>query len=162
MRPLLFYKTAKEPEAAEVKCRNIQNAADEKLTAPQVKELEHSQEYPLVDTYWEGPEPATGYELPSTAGGEEVVQVNNAALNNDDPLIKPTQTVIRGRIGSLDCRILLDTGAMLSTMRSSVAAQLRRDPKTKDRVSGPFALKEALNCEGAEKGRALGAITQVR
>ena len=44
---------------------------------------------------------------------------------------------------------------------SSIAKQLREDPKTKDFVSGPFQFKEALNCEGAEKGRALGTITQV-
>ena len=87
-----------------------------------------------------------------------VSRPGNATLNNNDP-IPPMQGLIRVNIGPKAVKVLLDTGAMLSMIRETVADQLRKHEKTKGFISQQVPLRVPLNCEGAEKDRVIGRIT---
>ena len=78
-----------------------------------------------------------------------------AILNNDDPAIN---CAVEGKIGEKRVRMLLDTGAVRSMIRTEIAQMFLKDPITRDACSDPIALPEPVNCEGAEKGRIIGRV----
>ena len=78
-----------------------------------------------------------------------------AVLNNSSPAV---QCAVVARIGRKKVRILLDTGAVQSMISSEAAQALSEDPESAPAMSEPMALKQPLNCEGAEKGRVIGRV----
>ena len=52
----------------------------------------------------------------------------------------------------------MDSGAVRSMIRTSVAQKFLEDPATKGACSDPIPLSEPVNCEGAEKGRIIGRV----
>ena len=77
-------------------------------------------------------------------------------LNNDDPLVACAVVM---RIGQKLCRVLLDSGAVHSMIRSRVAEQFHNNADTKEAMGERSVLNTPFNCEGAEKGRVVGKVT---
>ena len=91
---------------------------------------------------------------------DDVAPVRELHLNNDAPLKKPLQAIVKAFVGGVPVRVLLDTGAALSMIRTSVAEQLRKCPRTNDSIGESLAVGVPMNCEGAEKGKVIGRITR--
>jgi len=103
---------------------------------------------------------ATISEEKEDAEEEEPTPLMDVHLNNDPPLKRPLQAIVKAFVGGIPVRVLLDTGAALSMIRTSVAEQLRVNPRTNDSISESVAVGVPMNCEGAEKGKVIGRITR--
>ena len=67
--------------------------------------------------------------------------------------------VIVARVGGVPFRVVLDTGAARSLIRTSFAKQLRANKKTKGATYGPRPLSRPVVLEGVIKGRPSATIT---
>ena len=115
-----------------------------------------------IRLYEDGPQEDVE-QAPSWSAGTRVLSVSGGTtgrssvpLNNDEQM---GVCVIELTFAEKRCRILVDTGAARSMIRSRVAQQLRENENTRAAFLRREELNKPLNCEGAEKGRVIGCIT---
>ena len=69
--------------------------------------------------------------------------------------------VIFAKIGDAELRVILDTGAARSIMRTRVSQGLAKDPRSADAMKSRHRITNQVRCEGVEKGRQLPRLEHV-